>query len=76
MALTPSDYTKRIENCKSRLSNGSCYNTKNPLRQHTCNGYCVEKLDVWLRAEYPEFDHETISRLLVEFTGLQTGLIY
>lgn len=73
MKLNPPDYTKRIENCRFRLSNDSCCHAKNPLRPHTCNGYCVEKLDAWLRADHPELDDETITEIIIEFTDHDRG---
>lgn len=69
MKFCPPDHTKRIENCKFRVRDDICCNAKNYLRPHKCNGFCVEKLDQWLREKYPELDEETIVATVIKLTG-------
>jgi len=60
MTESPPDYTRRVENCRYRIADDVCCNARNYLRPHKCNGFCVEKLDGWIRATYPELDNEAV----------------
>jgi len=64
----PPESTKRIENCKLRIQDDICCNSKNYLRPHQCNGYCVEKVDQWLREAHPELDEKEIQDHVIRIT--------
>ena len=64
----PPESTKRIEDCNLRVQNDICCNAKNYLRPHQCNGYCVEKVDQWLRQNHPELDEEEIINHVIRIT--------
>ena len=67
--VIPPSHTKRIENCKFRCEGDQCNNALNPLRPHTCNGYCVKSLNEWLTMEYPEMDGPTKLETIIKLTG-------
>ena len=66
--ITPPYFTKSDKECRLRLENRECCNAQNYLRPHKCNGYCVAKLDGWLRKEYPEMDDETVKEHVIRLT--------
>ena len=58
--IEPPESTKRTEDCVFRVADDVCCNSKNYLRPHRCNGYCVEKLDQWMREAHPEMEENEI----------------
>jgi len=68
LEITPPEYTKSDENCRLRTGDRECCNAQNYLRPHKCNGYCVAKLDRWLRKEHPELDEESIVATVAKLT--------
>jgi len=67
--FNPPEYTKRVENCKYRVTGDNCCSARNPLRPHICNGYCVERLGEWLKEAHPELDEVSRIAIIVELTG-------
>jgi len=66
LEISPPDYTRSDENCRFRTDDRECCNVLNYLRPHKCNGYCVAKLDRWLRRKYPELDEESITSIVAK----------
>jgi len=67
--ITPPEHTKSDANCLFQGEAGDCCNALNYLRPHKCNGYCVAKLDAWLRKEHPEMDESTLLETVAELSG-------
>ncbi len=67
--IQPPESTRRVEDCVFRLADDTCCNANNYLRPHRCNGYCVVKLDQWLRVAHPEMGDEEIHSCVARLTG-------
>ncbi len=66
--LKPPESVKRVDDCKLRAQDDVCCNAVNYLRPHICNGYCVVKVDQWLREEHPHLNDEEIRMHVIRIT--------
>jgi len=66
--IVPPESAIRIEDCKFRTDNDQCCHAKNYLRPHRCNGFCVYRVDQWLRETHPEMSDEEVVSLVARLT--------